>query len=152
LVADAEATLARLLAEQAALSREAEASAARRSGVEERVGAAEGALTETEKTFSEITAALADLSAQRNLLESTMREHSERRVRIQQEIAGVEAELQKLESDASMDVALRDLAAKVSAAQQAVADAETAGVRAEAAQSAARQALDGAREPLAEAE
>jgi chromosome segregation protein len=152
LAGDAEASLSRLVAEQTALSQETEASARRRAEFEERARAAEAALAETEKTFSEITTALADLSAQRTLLENTVHDHSERRTRIEREIAGVNAEQQKFEADAAKSVDLDQLAAAVAAAQQALADAEAAGLRTEAAHSAARQALDVARQPLSEAE
>jgi len=152
LAADAGASLARLVTEKEGLSQEAKSSASRRTDVENSVVAAEATLTQTEKTFGELTAALADLSAQRNQLENAVREHGERRARIERELAGVQDEVKKLEAEGQIDVDLTELAATVAAAQQSVGDAETAGLRAEAAHSAARQGLDVARQPLTEAE
>jgi len=152
LAADAEASLSRLAAEQEILSREAAASATRRGEVEQRVVAVEAVLVETEKSFGELTSALAALTAQRNQLDNSARQHRDRRARIEGDIAGVQDEIRKLEAEGAIGVDLAELAAMVAAAQEAVGDAETAGLRAEAAHSAARQALDVARQPLTEAE
>jgi chromosome segregation protein len=152
LAADAEASLSRLAAEQKTLSQEAKSSATRRGEVEKRVAAVEEVLVESERSFGELTAALADLSAQRNQLDHAVREQSERRARIEGEIAGVQQEIQKLDAGATVGADLAELAAGVAAAQQAVGDAEAAGLRAEAAHSAARQALDIALQPLTDAE
>jgi chromosome segregation protein len=152
LAADAEASLSRLAAEQEILSREAAASATRRGEVEQRVVAVEAVLVETERSFGELTSALAALTAQRNQLDNSARQHRDRRARIEHDIAGVQEEIRKLEAEGAIGVDLAELAAMVAAAQEAVGDAETAGLRAEAAHSAARQALDVARQPLTEAE
>ncbi len=73
LAADAEAALARLAAEEAALRQEAAESAGRRSGVDAKVAAADGELNAAEKIFSDLTTALADLTAQRHQLTRTPR-------------------------------------------------------------------------------
>ena len=69
--ADAEAALARLQAEQETLTREAAASAERRTSVEARVSAADATLAASETPFGELTAALADLTAKRTQLDTT---------------------------------------------------------------------------------
>jgi chromosome segregation protein len=150
LAADAEAALARLAAEEATLQRETAANEEKRAGVDQRVSEADAALATSEKSSDELTATLADLTAQRHALEKTLREHSERASRAADEIATVDSELKQLEAAERADLAT--LAGVAEMAHAAVSDAESAAVRAEAAHSAARQALDVARGPLAEAE
>ena len=152
LSADAEAALARLEAERETLTREAAAGVERRSEVETRVSAAGTTLAASEARFGELTAALADLTAQRGQLEATIRGCDERRTKLEREHGQVTEELEKLIADAARAVDLEGLSAATAAAQEAVAAAEADTLRAEAAQSAARQALDVARQPLAEAE
>ena len=74
LAADAEAALAKLAAEEDTIRKEARESAGRRSGVDAKVAKADGELTAAEKIFSDLTTALADLTAQRH-------QHRERRAR-----------------------------------------------------------------------
>jgi len=152
LAADAEGVIERLRAEQDGLEREAAATAERRTGVDERVTAADAQVTATEQTFDQITTALADITARRNELDNAARGHSERCSRIEAELAGVTAEFERVAAEAAATVDLDGLAAAVTAAQQAIAEAEAVTVRAEAAHSGARQALDVARQPLVEAE
>jgi chromosome segregation protein len=152
LAADAEGVIERLRAEQDGLEREAAATAERRASMDERVTAADAQVTATEQTFDQITTALADLTARRNELENAARGHNERRGRIETELAGVTAEFERVAAQAAATVDLDGLAAAVTAAQQAIAEAEAVTVRAEAAHSGARQALDVARQPLVEAE
>jgi chromosome segregation protein len=152
LAADAEGVIERLRAEQDGLEAEAAATAERRTGMDERVTAADAQVTATEQTFDQITTALADLTARRNELENAARGHNERRARIETELAGITAEFERVAAQAAATVDLDGLAAAVTAAQQAIAEAEAVTVRAEAAHSGARQALDVARQPLVEAE
>src|SRR5204863_3538375 len=67
--ADADAALERLAAEEAGLAKDGAGVAERETSVAARVTEAEGALGAIEKTFSELTGALADLVARRNQLE-----------------------------------------------------------------------------------
>jgi chromosome segregation protein len=150
LAADAEAALARLAAEEETLQGETKANEEMRSGVDQRVTEADAALGNSEKSSDELTATLADLAARRHALENTLREHSERASRAADEISAVEAELKQLEAAERADLAM--LAGAAEAAHSAVTDAEADALRTEAAHSAARQALDVARGPLAEAE
>src|SRR3984957_11437924 len=147
---DAQAALGRLAAEEEALRRESEANAQLRAGADQRVAADDEVLAGAEKTFAELTRTLADLTAQRNQLAHAVREQTERRTRLEDEIAAVESELTSLNPQGGPD--LGRPAAAVDEAQAAVAEAESAAVRSEAAHSAARQALDVARPPLQEAE
>ncbi|HVV78833.1 MAG TPA: chromosome segregation protein SMC [Pseudolabrys sp.] len=147
LAADAEAAIAKLAAEEETLKRETQESAARRSGIDERVGEAGIALGATEKIFSDLTSQLADLTAKRNQLENAARSHGERATRLSDEIAGVERELASLQGaqDDALDEAL-------TGAQAALSEAEAAAVAAETAHVAARQDVEAARNALAEAE
>jgi chromosome segregation protein len=150
--ADAESALARLVAEQTSLQTQASESAGRKNAVQKRAAAADATLAATEKTFAELTAALADLAARRNQLEQAAREHGERRTRLERELASVEADLTDLAKSTAHTADMTAAAAAVKSAQDAVAAAEAAMLRSEATHSGARQALDVARQPLAEAE
>jgi chromosome segregation protein len=152
LAADAEAALARLSTEEETLRSETQANAEKRTGVDQRVADADALLTEAEKTFGALTGTLADLSAKRNQLEGAVRTHGDRLQRLQREIAQVEAEFAQLEAADKDRPDVAALAQAVEQAEAAVAEGEAAAVRAEAGHSAARQALDVARNPLAEAE
>ncbi len=150
--ADAEKALARFAAEEETVRREATANAAKQTGVDRLVSEADTVLAATEKTFGELTGTLADLTARRNQLQSAIDSQSERRKRVDDELAGVEAELTQLGADATGRPDLVALAKVADTAQAAAAEAEALAVRAETAHSGARQALDLAREPLADAE
>jgi chromosome segregation protein len=150
LAADAEAALTRLAAEEEALQRDVAANEEKRTGVNERVAEADAALAVAERSGDELTATLAELTARRNSLENAARTQADRINRVSQEVASVEAELAQLEAAERADLAA--LAAAAETAQEALVEAEAAALRAEAAHSSARQGLDAARGPLAEAE
>jgi chromosome segregation protein len=150
LVADAEAAIARLTAEEETIRAEAHASAGKRSGVDARVTDAGTELTAAEAIFSELTARLADLTAQRNQLSNAVRQHTDRAAKLEAEMAEITREVGTLQATDGPDLASLKLA--VEEIQQAVADAEKAAIDAEAAHAAARQALEATRAPLAEAE
>jgi chromosome segregation protein len=146
LAADAEAALARLSAEEDTLRKEAAESAGRRSGVDTKVAAADGELNGSEKIFSDLTTALADLTAQRHTHENAAREHGERIARVTTEIAEIERELATMSADHA------PLAAAVEGAQAALTEAEAAAVAAEAAHNNARADMEAARTALSESE
>jgi chromosome segregation protein len=152
LASDAEAALARLAAEDDALQRESTANEARHADADSRVAQADAVLATSEKAFAELTGRLADLTARRHALENAARGHDERLARLTDEIAAVETELTQVEAEGAQGADLPALTSAADTAQAAVAEAETAALRAEAAHSAARQALDLTRGPLAEAE
>jgi chromosome segregation protein len=146
---DAQAALNRLGAEADELRRASETNAVERAAADRRVAEDAALLAQAEQNLAELTGRLADLTARRHQLEATVRDHGERRTKLEQELAAVEAELATLDP---VGPDLGALAAAVDAAQTAAGEAEGAAVRAEAAHSAARQALDSARPPLLEAE
>ncbi|HKY86055.1 MAG TPA: chromosome segregation SMC family protein, partial [Pseudorhodoplanes sp.] len=152
LATDSEWALNRLAAEKEALTGDLQAGADKRGVIDARVAEADTVLAGSEKTFGELTGALADLTARRNQLEGGAREQDERLAKFEREIAEVEAELTKLDAAGAARHDLTGLKSAFDAAHGAVTDAEAAALRAEAAHSAARQALDVARRPLAEAE
>jgi chromosome segregation protein len=147
---DAEAALERLAGEAEVLRRESETSAQSRVAADQRVAEDAAVLEQAETRFADLTGMLADITARRHQLENAMREHGERRTRLESELAAIEAELAGIETQSGVD--LGALAAAADAAQSAMDAAEAAAVRAEATHSAARQALDVARPPLLEAE
>ena len=148
--ADAEAALARHGVEREALEREAAAGAERRAGIDAGVAAASASLATSESAFAETTAALADLTAKRTQLDAIVKDGQTRQARLDKELGEVTAELTRLMADAARAADLDGLSAGVVAAQAAVAAAEDEALRAEAAHSAARQALDVARQPFEE--
>ena len=149
LVADAEATLERLSTEEETLKQEVQGIAQTRTGVDERVAAAEQALTATEANFGELTGALADLTAKRNQLTAAMRDQNERIVRMDAEIGNIEA---GLAAAAESIPDLAGLTVTLESAQNAVTAADGAATAAAAAHATARQELDAARGPLTDAE
>jgi chromosome segregation protein len=149
---DADVAVLRLDTEDAELKEEIKSRVERRSGVDERVSAAEATLAESERLFAELTTALADLTAKRNQLESGVRGHRDRLSRLDQDIANVQAEEQKLAQETSALGDLAALSAAMETAQHYLAQSETGAQASEAAQVAARARLEAARAPLAEAD
>src|SRR6202048_4531485 len=105
---DAEVAMRRLDAEDTELKDEIKSRVEKRSGVDERVSEAEATLASAERLFTELTTVLADLTAQRNQLEASVRTHRDRLARLDQDIANVASEEQKLAQETS---GLGDLAA-----------------------------------------
>jgi chromosome segregation protein len=149
---DADVALQRLDAEDAELKEEIKSRVEKRSGVDERVSAAESTLADAERLFSELTTVLADLSAKRNQLEANVRTHRDRLARLDQDIAGVRREEEKLEQETSGLGNLANLAAVMEMAQQTLMQSELAAQASEAAHAAARQRVESARAPLNEAD
>ena len=149
LAADAQAAVARLDDEEAALKASAQDNDARLAGVNQRVAAADAALAVSEKSFSGLTGALADLTARRNQLLAALTDHEQRAARLEAELVNVDAGLAATDSGAPD---LETLAAALTQAQAALAEAEQAAHAAEAAHKTARTEIDAARAPLAAAE
>ncbi len=149
LAADANAALERLATEETSLRSQAEASVARLGGANERAGTADAALATSEKSFAELTGALADLLARRNQLQAAIREHGERAERLQAELANIEA---GLAATASGEADLPALANALAAVQAALAQGESAARTAELAHACAREQVEVARAPLTAAE
>ena len=113
---------------------------------------AEATLAAAERLFAELTTALADLTAKRHQLEGNVQTHRDRLARLDQEIANVEGDEQKLAQETS---GLGDLAALANAAetaQRALAQSELATQTSEFNHVAARQNLEAARAPLNDAD
>jgi chromosome segregation protein len=151
-MSDADVALERLDSEDAILKEEIKTRVEQRSGLEERVAEAEETLAAAERTFSELTAALADLTAKRNQFEANVRSHRDRLSRIEQEIARVEGDQASLDAETGSLGDLEVLAGAMEAAQEQVADAETAAQASEAAHIAARATLEASRSPVVEAD
>ena len=149
---DAEVALQRLDAEDAELKEEIKTRVEKRSGVDERVSEAEATLAAAERLFAELTTVLADLTARRNQLEGNVRTHRDRLARLDQDIANVAREEQKLAQETSGLGDLAALAAAMETAQQGLAQSESAAQDSEAGHVAARARLEAARAPLGEAD
>jgi len=149
---DAVVALQRLESEDVELREEIKSRVEQRSGVDERVAEAEATLAAAERVFSELTTALADLTARRRQFESGVRAHRERLARLDQEIANVHGEIDKLMQVTGGLGDLDALAGAVEAALDALADAEALTQAAESAHLAARQTLEGSRNPLNDAD
>ena len=124
----------------------------KRSGVDERVSEAEATLAAAERLFAELTTVLADLTAKRNQLEGNVRTHRDRLARLDQEIANVASEEQKLAQETSGFGDLAELAGIMETAQQSLAESEAAAQASEAGHVDARARLEAARAPLNEAD
>ncbi len=149
---DAEVALQRLDAEDTELKDDIKTRVEKRSGVDGRVSEAEATLAAAERMFAELTTVLADLTAKRGQLEGNVRSHRDRLAKLDQDIASVQSEEQKLAQETS---GLGDLAALADAmerAQRDLAQSEVAAQTSEFKHAAARQQLDGARAPLNDAD
>ena len=149
---DAEAALQRLEVEDTELKDEIKSRVEKRSGVDERVSEAEATLADAERLFAELTTALADLTAKRRQLEAGVRTHQERLARLDQEIANVRSDEEKLAQETSGLGDLAELAGAMESAQQILAQSEAAAQSSEAGHVAARQKLEASRAPLNEAD
>src|SRR6201747_2849574 len=129
---DAEVALQRLDAEDGELKEEIKSRVEKRSGVDGRVSEAEATLAAAERLFAELTTVLADLTAKRNQLEGSVRTHRDRLARLDQDIANVGNEEQKLAQETSGLGDLSVLAAAMETAQQDLAQSETAAQAREA--------------------
>ena len=147
---DAGRVIAQLAEEEKAIAAETGPGANVEQAARTRHAAAEAKLAESETAFADATAAHADLVARRHELERALREQAERLARLESEIAAIDQETRKLAASDSGE--FTRVSAQASAAQQVLAAADTRALRAEAARSAAAQALPLTREPLAKAE
>lgn len=147
---DAVEVLARLVREEEALTAEENSVSGGEAAARERMTAAERQLIATEKSFDEATAELAALVAKRGSLEASMENHRARLSKIAAEIVQIEQEAgQGLAENGGELARLREAA---TAAQEDVSRTDAAALKAEAARSAAAQALVVTRAPLHTAE
>ena len=149
---DADAALARLDTEDAELKEEIRTRVELRSGVDERVSEAEATLAAAERTFTELTTALADLTARRTQFEANVRTHRDRLARLDHEIATVNADVEQIAAQTSGFGDVDALAGAVEAAQEMLGQSEFTVQTAEATHIVARQALHASRAPLTEAD
>jgi chromosome segregation protein len=149
---DAEVALQRLDIEDTELKDEIKTRVEKRSGVDGRVSEAEATLASAERLFAELTTVLADLTARRGQLEGNVRTHRDRLARLDQDIANVAGEEQKLAQETSASGDLAALAAAMEAAQRTLAQSENAAQLSEIGHITARSTLEAARPPLADAD
>ncbi len=150
--ADADNVLARLAAEAAELTTASEGAKGSEQTAAAKVAAAETVLASSEKAFAEATSALAEIVARRNQLERSIRDTSERMVRLEGQLAEIDAETAKLEAGSDHAARLESLKSQLEQAAQALAAAEAEAVAAEQGHAVARSQEGDARRPLADAE
>ncbi|MBI3699345.1 MAG: chromosome segregation protein SMC [Afipia sp.] len=151
-LSDADVAIGRLDSEDASLKEDIKGRVEKHSGMDARVAEAEATLGAAERTFSELTTALADLAAKRTQLETSIQTHKGRIAKLDQEIAGVQGDIQRLAAETSSLGDLPALTKTAEATQQALARAQTGAQSAEATHVAARAKLEAARAPLSEAD
>jgi chromosome segregation protein len=147
--ADANQMIERLVQEETELAAIGGATPESREATQARFAVAEAKLADTEKAFAEITTTHADASARRGELERALREQSNRLIRLDDEIAALDKEAGSL---SGTDGEFARVSGEAANAQVTVTAADGRVLRAEAARSAAVQALPLERTPLAEAE
>ncbi|MGU9979686.1 chromosome segregation SMC family protein [Phreatobacter sp. HK31-P] len=150
--ADADGVIARLTSEEADLRAAADGARAAETDGAARVAAAESVLALSEKAFSEATSALAEIVARRNQLERSIRDAGERLMRLEGQLADIDAETAKLEAGSDHAARLAALKEQLDAAATALTAAEAEAVAAEKAHAVARSQEGDARRPLADAE
>jgi len=151
-LSDADVAVQRLDSEETILKDEIKSRVEKRSGADAKVSEADAALAAAERTFSELTTALADLTARRRQFENNVRTHAERLARIDQEIANVGRDVEKLDAETGSLGNLETLAQAMSAAQETLTQSAGTVQSSEAAHLAARAKLDGSRAPVVEAD
>jgi chromosome segregation protein len=151
-LSDADVAVQRLDSEEAILKDEIKSRVEKRSGADAKVSEADEALAAAERTFSELTTALADLTARRRQFENNVRTHAERLARIDQEIASVGRDVEKLDNETGSFGNLETLAQAMAAAQDTLTQSAGTTQTSEAAHLAARAKLDGSRAPVVEAD
>jgi len=135
LAKDAGGVLTRLAQEEEALAIEAKEREGGEEAARARLHETETKLGDSEKRFAEATSALADFTARREQIERTLADQAERLKKIAGEIAALDRQ-----------------SVGEAPAPSLLSDADARALRAEAARSAAIQALDAARKPLVDAE
>ena len=151
MVRDNAGVLERLDAEEATLKQENASSLERETATREALDTAVATLQVSEAALEQLTAQRAEAVATRNQLERRLQETSERRDRLEKQLAAVEAETAEI---AAKMASLADPAEKkqlADAAQAALEKAEAQAGQAEQAVAAARGAENAARPPLQEA-
>ncbi|MBU2145756.1 MAG: chromosome segregation protein SMC, partial [Alphaproteobacteria bacterium] len=151
MVRDNAGILERLDAEEATLKQENASSLERETATREALDTAVATLKVSEAALEQLTAQRAEAVATRNQLERRLQETSERRDRLEKQLATVEAETAEI---AAKMASLADPAEKkqlADAAQAALETAEAQAGQAEQAVAAARSAENAARPPVQEA-
>ncbi len=150
LAKDATEVLTRLDREETSINADTKQSESGGKIARERLAKAEAVLAKTEHEFAHATGALAEFAAKNDQIEQAVSEATARMSRVAAEIAEIDREKKALEGGANVEA--KPFAAASTKAQESLGAADGRTLRAEAARSAAAQALDVARRPLAQAE
>jgi chromosome segregation protein len=149
---DGESTLARLAGEADALEAERAAAGEAEADAAAAAAEAERRLDAAEEGLRLGAEALAEINARRSQHARTLKDASERLVRLERQVEEVEAELARLSEAGEDGEGAGALADSVASAREAHAAAEGAVVQVEAARRAAEAEEEERRRPLAEAE
>ena len=152
LVAESEQSLAAFEEEQARLETEQEYAQAEFDRIEAEAESARAAVDEAERTAREIASALAEVRARRSQAERSVADAANRRLRLGQQLAEIQAELARVTAALDADETLSQRRAELETAQAAAHEAEAVALSAEEAASEAQDKLDTARPRLAELE
>jgi chromosome segregation protein len=152
LIADAAEVTQRLDDEHSELAGADLMDEGRESEAQARVATIEAALAETESELSDAQQQLAGVSAQKQALESALREESQRVSRFEAELTRVETEFALIAAQGGGAEEAARLSEAFDTASEAAEAADDEAQRAEAAQQLAREAEHAARTPLEQAE
>jgi chromosome segregation protein len=152
LAGETDAALARLAQEDAGLAAEEAGAGAIEQTAEAEVDRASRDLAALEAALTRATDDLAQANARRAQLERTIRDTSERLVRLAGQTGEIESEAEALRAKLAADGEVEPLRAAVQAAKGVLMEAEVALSQAEAGERAARSAENAGRPALAEAE
>lgn len=152
LVAESEQSLAAYEEEQARLETEQEYAQGEFDRIQAEAEAARTAVAEAERKARETASALAEFRARRVQAERSISDAANRRLRLGQQLAEVQADLSRVTAALDADETLSLKRAELETAQAAALEAEAVALSAEEAANEAQEKLDTARPRLAELE
>jgi chromosome segregation protein len=152
LLSDGDGVIARLAAENSTLSNEQAGAVLTEQVARTKADAATQTLAASEAALATIVDMVAEASARRNQLERTIRDASERLMRLSGQIDAVDSDMARVMREISAEADVSGLGEAVQSAKAAFASAEVSGMEAERTLQQARAAEQAARAPLADLE
>ena len=152
MVSENEDVLTRLAEEQAGLMEENETVSDRADSMREKMAAAQDRVQNEEASLAEVTAAQARALAEREQIERQLSDTRQRSSRLAAQISEAAVALEAVQAEMSGQDGIYDMQMAVEMAEDRLMEAEEAADHAATVTAAAREAEQGARAPLAEAE